>query len=95
MFSSAWTIQSFKDVIADQPAIVKFLGNPLVGAALGAIAAKSLSVSVVGVGDVSQCDVFDCTYNEGQRCTAEPITFTFGNDTAQCATYTTSSGATG
>lgn len=32
----------FQDVLADQPAIVKFLSNPLVGAALGAIAAKWL-----------------------------------------------------
>ena len=55
----------------------------------------SLSVSVVGAGDVSQCDVVDCTYNEGQRCTAESITVTLGNDTAQCATYTTSCGTTG
>ena len=30
----------FQDVLADQPAVVKFLSNPLVGAALGAIAAK-------------------------------------------------------
>ena len=30
----------FKDVLADQPAIVKFLSNPLVGAALGAVASK-------------------------------------------------------
>jgi len=30
----------FQDVLADQPAIVKFLSNPLVGAALGAVAAK-------------------------------------------------------
>jgi hypothetical protein len=30
----------FQDVLADQPGIVKFLSNPLVGAALGAIAAK-------------------------------------------------------
>lgn len=30
----------FQDVLADQPALVKFLSNPLVGAALGAIAAK-------------------------------------------------------
>ncbi|NEP17499.1 MAG: hypothetical protein F6J97_11440 [Leptolyngbya sp. SIO4C1] len=30
----------FKEVLADQPALVKFLSNPLVGAALGAIAAK-------------------------------------------------------
>ena len=30
----------FKDVLAEQPAIVKFLSNPLVGAALGAVAAK-------------------------------------------------------
>lgn len=30
----------FHDVLADQPALVKFLSNPVVGAALGAIAAK-------------------------------------------------------
>lgn len=30
----------FQDVLADQPAMVKFLSNPLIGAALGAIAAK-------------------------------------------------------
>jgi hypothetical protein len=30
----------FHDVLADQPALVKFLSNPIVGAALGAIAAK-------------------------------------------------------
>lgn len=30
----------FQEVMADQPAIVKFLSNPLVGAALGAVAAK-------------------------------------------------------
>ncbi|UBF25817.1 hypothetical protein K9N68_30435 [Kovacikia minuta CCNUW1] len=30
----------FQDVLADQPIIVKFLSNPVVGAALGAIAAK-------------------------------------------------------
>lgn len=33
----------FQDVLADQPALVKFLSNPMVGAALGAIAAKWLS----------------------------------------------------
>jgi hypothetical protein len=32
----------FQDVLADQPALVKFLSNPLVGAALGAVAAKWL-----------------------------------------------------
>lgn len=32
----------FQDVLADQPAILKFLSNPLVGAALGAIASKWL-----------------------------------------------------
>ena len=48
----------------------------------------SPSVGVVGAGDVSQCDVIDCTYNEGQRCMAESITVTFGEDMAQCATYT-------
>lgn len=30
----------FQDVLADQPALLKFMSNPLVGAALGAIAAK-------------------------------------------------------
>ncbi|NJM85633.1 MAG: hypothetical protein HC873_08945 [Leptolyngbyaceae cyanobacterium SL_1_1] len=30
----------FQEVMADQPAILKFLSNPLVGAALGAVAAK-------------------------------------------------------
>ncbi|MGI0484042.1 hypothetical protein ACN4EK_01325 [Pantanalinema rosaneae CENA516] len=30
----------FRNVMADQPAILKFLSNPLIGAALGAIAAK-------------------------------------------------------
>ena len=32
----------FQDVMADQPAILKFLSNPLVGAAIGAIASKWL-----------------------------------------------------
>ncbi|WP_253274196.1 hypothetical protein [Myxosarcina sp. GI1] len=30
----------FQEVMADQPAILKFLSNPIVGAALGAVAAK-------------------------------------------------------
>lgn len=30
----------FRDVLADQPAILKFISNPVVGAALGAIASK-------------------------------------------------------
>lgn len=30
----------FHEVLADQPALVKFLSNPVVGAALGAVAAK-------------------------------------------------------
>jgi hypothetical protein len=30
----------FQDVLADRPALVKFLSNPFIGAALGAIAAK-------------------------------------------------------
>lgn len=30
----------FQEVLADQPALVKFLSNPVIGAALGAIAAK-------------------------------------------------------
>ena len=33
----------FHEVLADQPALVKFLSNPVVGATLGAIAAKWLS----------------------------------------------------
>lgn len=32
----------FQDVLADQPGLVKFLSNPLIGAALGAVAAKWL-----------------------------------------------------
>lgn len=32
----------FQEVLADQPALVKFMSNPLVGAAFGAIAAKWL-----------------------------------------------------
>ncbi len=32
----------FQDVMADQPALIKFLSNPLVGAALGAVASKWL-----------------------------------------------------
>ncbi len=33
----------FHEVLADQPALVKFLSNPIVGAAFGAVAAKWLS----------------------------------------------------
>jgi len=33
----------FRDVLADQPGIVKFFSNPLVGAAFGLVAAKWLS----------------------------------------------------
>jgi hypothetical protein len=33
---------TFQEVLADQPALIKFLSNPVVGAALGAIAAKWL-----------------------------------------------------
>ena len=32
----------FQDVMADQPALMKFLSNPIVGAAIGAIASKWL-----------------------------------------------------
>ena len=32
----------FQEVMADQPALVKFLSNPLVGAALGVVASKWL-----------------------------------------------------
>ncbi|MGB5974648.1 MAG: hypothetical protein WBG38_15090, partial [Nodosilinea sp.] len=32
----------FQEVLADQPGIMKFFSNPLVGAAVGAIAAKWL-----------------------------------------------------
>jgi hypothetical protein len=57
----------------------------------------SSSVQVArGAGDVSQCDLIDCTYNEGQRCIADSITVNLLDSVAQCATYTTtSSGATG
>jgi hypothetical protein len=54
----------------------------------------SLQVSK-GAGDVSQCDVIDCLYNEGQRCRAETIAVTFMKGTAQYATYTLAKGATG
>lgn len=33
----------FQEVMADQPALIKFLSNPLVGAVFGAVAAKWLS----------------------------------------------------
>jgi hypothetical protein len=33
----------FQEVMADQPALLKFISNPIVGAALGAVAAKWLS----------------------------------------------------
>jgi hypothetical protein len=33
----------FHDVLADRPALVKFLSNPLIGAALGAVASKWMS----------------------------------------------------
>lgn len=33
----------FRDVLADQPKIIKFLSNPIIGAALGAVAAKWMS----------------------------------------------------
>jgi hypothetical protein len=33
----------FQSVLADRPALVKFLSNPMIGAALGAVAAKWLS----------------------------------------------------
>lgn len=48
-----------------------------------------------GVGDVSQCDVIDCNYNEGQRCIAKTIAVTYQDDIAQCATYTVSNGRSG
>ncbi len=43
----------------------------------------------MGVGDVSQCDVIDCTYNVGQGCKAETITVTIVDGVAVCYTYTT------
>lgn len=49
----------------------------------------------VGVGDVSQCDVIDCTYNVGQGCKAETIAVNFVDGVAQCATYTVSSQVNG
>lgn len=56
---------------------------------------ESLEPVVMGAGDVSQCDVIDCTYNEGQRCIAHEITVSFKKGVAQCATYTQSSEALG
>lgn len=49
----------------------------------------------VGAGDVSQCDVIDCTYNVGQGCKAETIAVNFVEGVAQCATYTVSSQVNG
>lgn len=51
---------------------------------------SSLQVAV-GAGDVSQCDVIDCTYNVGQGCKAETIAVAFADGVAQCTTYTTPS----
>ncbi len=41
----------------------------------------------IEVGDVSQCDVIDCIYNQGQRCMVEFITVNFSDSMARCATY--------
>ncbi|MGH2414074.1 MAG: DUF1540 domain-containing protein [Microcystaceae cyanobacterium] len=41
----------------------------------------------MGVGDVSQCDVIDCIYNEGQKCVAQLITVSYLHNVAQCSTY--------
>lgn len=41
----------------------------------------------IEVGEVSQCDVIDCTYNHGQRCMAELIIVNNLNSLAQCITY--------
>lgn len=56
---------------------------------------ESLAPVVTGAGDVSQCDVIDCTYNEGQRCIADEITVSFKSGVAQCATYSYLSEASG
>ncbi|MGH2414444.1 MAG: DUF1540 domain-containing protein [Microcystaceae cyanobacterium] len=44
----------------------------------------------MGVGDVSQCEVIDCIYNEGEKCVAQLITVSSLQHGAQCATYKTS-----
>lgn len=53
----------------------------------------SLEQVAMGVGDVSQCDVIDCTYNVGQGCKAQTITVTSVDSVPVCYTYTTSSEA--
>lgn len=37
---AGFAYHNHSDVLADQPALVKFLSNPMIGEALGAIAAK-------------------------------------------------------
>lgn len=48
------------------------------------------SVKQVGVevGEVSQCDVIDCIYNQAQRCLAETIVVNYLDDVPVCGTYT-------
>ncbi|GFE68885.1 DUF1540 domain-containing protein [Chroococcus sp. FPU101] len=41
----------------------------------------------IEVGEVSQCDVIDCTYNHGQKCMAETINVTYLDNVARCVTY--------
>ncbi|PSF37327.1 hypothetical protein C7H19_11070 [Aphanothece hegewaldii CCALA 016] len=50
---------------------------------------KKRKVKQVGieVGEVSQCDVIDCTYNHGQKCMAETIIVITLDDVARCVTY--------
>ena len=40
------------------------------------------------LGLVSRCNVNNCTYNQGQQCTAGAIDVTFMDALAQCYTYT-------
>jgi hypothetical protein len=41
----------------------------------------------IEVGEVSQCDVIDCTHNQGERCMAETIIVAYLDDVARCVTY--------
>lgn len=49
----------------------------------------TLEQVAITAGDVSQCDVIDCTYNVGQGCKAETITVTSVDRVPVCYTYTT------
>lgn len=48
---------------------------------------ERVEVVRIEVGDVSQCDAIDCTYNVGQKCMAETIVVSHPDEPARCATY--------